>query len=78
MVAELTINEFSQLLTGQTGGRANHVFSGELLAQANPTKTILIDVDDAEPSHKHMRFSHVFTHGPHVSFGLSFEVGVGL
>ncbi len=25
-----------------------------------------------------LKFSHTLTHGPHVNFGLSFEIGVGL
>lgn len=52
MIGELIINEFSQLLTRQMGSRANRVFSGELPARANSTKTVLIVVDDAEPSRK--------------------------
>uniref|UniRef100_A0A0E0DCC1 Uncharacterized protein n=1 Tax=Oryza meridionalis TaxID=40149 RepID=A0A0E0DCC1_9ORYZ len=54
MIGELTINEYSKLLTRQTGGRANRVFFGELPVRANPIKVVIID-DDAESSKKHKR-----------------------
>jgi hypothetical protein len=55
MIGQLTINEFSLVLTRQTGGRANRVFFGGLPGHANPIKVIIIGANDAEPSRKRKR-----------------------
>lgn len=54
MIGKLTINEYSQLLTCQTGCQANRVFFGEFSARTNPIKVVIID-EDAEPPKKRKR-----------------------
>nr|AAL31075.1 hypothetical protein [Oryza sativa Japonica Group]AAN04156.1 Hypothetical protein [Oryza sativa Japonica Group] len=51
MIGDVSIVEYSQLLTRQAAGRANRVYNGELPPRANPHKAD----DDAGPSRKRMR-----------------------
>nr|ABA93857.1 hypothetical protein LOC_Os11g29890 [Oryza sativa Japonica Group] len=51
MIGDVSVVEYSQLLTRQAAGRANRVYNGELPPRANPQKAD----DDAGPSRKRMR-----------------------
>nr|XP_025883150.1 uncharacterized protein LOC107281840 [Oryza sativa Japonica Group] len=51
MIGDVSVTEFSQLLTRQAAGRVNRVYDGELPPRANTHK---VD-DDAGPSRKRMR-----------------------
>ena len=46
MIGDVSVVEYSQLLTRQAAGRANRVYNGELPPRANPHK---VD-DDVAPS----------------------------
>jgi hypothetical protein len=51
MIGDVSVVEYSQLLTRQAAGRANWVYNGELPPRANPHNS----GDDAGPSRKRMR-----------------------
>nr|AAQ56333.1 putative gypsy-type retrotransposon protein [Oryza sativa Japonica Group] len=51
MIGDVSVVEYSQLLTRQAARRANRVYNGELPPRANPQKA----VDEAGPSRKWMR-----------------------
>nr|AAX94799.1 hypothetical protein LOC_Os11g14840 [Oryza sativa Japonica Group]ABA92406.1 hypothetical protein LOC_Os11g14840 [Oryza sativa Japonica Group] len=51
MIGDVSVIEYSQLLTRQAAGRANRVYNGELPPRANPHK---VD-DDVAPSRKRTR-----------------------
>jgi hypothetical protein len=51
MIGDVSVVEYSQLLTRQAAGWANWVYNGELPPRANPHKAN----DDAGPSLKRMR-----------------------
>jgi hypothetical protein len=51
MIGDVSVLEYSQLLTRQVAGRANRVYNGELPPRANPHKAD----DGAGPSRKRMR-----------------------
>nr|AAT77304.1 hypothetical protein [Oryza sativa Japonica Group] len=51
MIGDVSVVEYSQLLTRQAAGRANRVYNGELPPRANPQKAD----DEAGPSRKRMR-----------------------
>nr|AAK51575.1 Hypothetical protein [Oryza sativa Japonica Group]AAP52843.1 hypothetical protein LOC_Os10g16490 [Oryza sativa Japonica Group] len=51
MIGDVSVVEYSQLLTRQSAGWANRVYKGELPPRANPHKAD----DDAGPSRKRMR-----------------------
>jgi hypothetical protein len=51
MIGDVSVVEYSQLLTRQAAGRANRVYNGELPPRANPQKAD----DDAGPSRKRTR-----------------------
>ncbi|XP_066165839.1 uncharacterized protein [Oryza sativa Japonica Group] len=51
MIGDVSVIEYSQLLTRQAAGRANRVYNGELPPRANPHKAD----DNAGPSRKRMR-----------------------
>nr|AAT85222.1 hypothetical protein [Oryza sativa Japonica Group]AAV67837.1 hypothetical protein [Oryza sativa Japonica Group] len=51
MIGDMSVVEYSQLLTRQAAGRANRVYNGELPPRANPHKAD----DDAGPSRKRTR-----------------------
>jgi hypothetical protein len=51
MIGDVSVVEYSQLLTQQAAGRANRVYNGELPPRANPHKAD----DDAGPSRKRTR-----------------------
>nr|AAT81679.1 hypothetical protein [Oryza sativa Japonica Group]ABF97505.1 hypothetical protein LOC_Os03g40580 [Oryza sativa Japonica Group] len=51
MIGDVSVVEYSQLLTRQAAGRANRVYNGELPPRANPHKAD----DDAGPSRKRTR-----------------------
>jgi hypothetical protein len=51
MIGDVSVVEYSQLLTRQAAGRANRVYNGELPPWANPQKAD----DEAGPSRKRMR-----------------------
>jgi hypothetical protein len=51
MIGDVSVVEYSQMLTRQATGRANRVFNGELPPRANPHKA----GDEAGPSRKRPR-----------------------
>ena len=53
MIGDVSVVEYSQLLTRQAAGRANRVYNGELPPRANPTRpTTMQDLRESERADK--------------------------